>query len=546
MQSRIATKAVLMQVSSFQNSRNYISIAVSTALMWMSFGPAPLAGTLKEALAASDPVIAAAGDIACDPTVASFNNGEGNPTSCRQKYTSDLLMDAALAAVLPLGDVQYECGGYRAFMQSYDPSWGRVKSISHPVVGNHEYLTSGGTDCNSYNEGAAGYFRYFGSAVGDPAQGYYSFDIGAWHLIALNSNCGDAGGCNYGSPQVRWLMADLAAHRNLCTLAYWHIPLFSSGGRTAVNTQTMWEILYNNDVDLILNGHDHIYERFAPQRADGSLDPESGIREFVVGTGGSNLTEFETIVANSEVRNNDTYGVLKLRLHPSSYDWEFVPEAGKTFTDSGTEKCHGDPTASTSVALTQVITPSPAQTTPTTPATTAVTFNPVADAYVSKTKPTLNSGGSNMLRVYGGPLGASYLRFEVQGLPGTVAHATLRLYAHAQSSAGYQVRAVTNQDWNESLITYGNAPPIGDLIAESESFEAKQWTSVDVTSMVRGDGTYNIVLITFDGTPLSLASRDAIPPYRPQLVVDLLVSSSPTPAATQAFDTSESQGSTVD
>ena len=262
-------------------------------------------------------MIAAAGDIACDPASTNFNNGEGNPSSCRQKYTSDLLMDADLAAVLPLGDVQYECGGYQAFLQSYDPSWGRVKSISRPVVGNHEYLTSDGTDCTSYNEGAAGYFRYFGSAAGDPSQGYYSYDIGAWHLIALNSNCGDAGGCGDGSPQAMWLAADLATHPNLCTLAYWHIPLFSSGGRTAINTQLIWQILYNNDVDVVLNGHDHIYERFAPQTPDGTLDTDRGIWEFVVGTGGANLTEIETIASNSEVRNNDTYGVLKLTLHPA-------------------------------------------------------------------------------------------------------------------------------------------------------------------------------------------------------------------------------------
>ena len=545
MRHRVWSKTGLMKAVIFQRPRSYISIAILTALTWVSSGPGSITGPLATAFAASDPVIAAAGDIACDPSVVSFNKGEGNTTSCRQKYTSDLLVDADLAAVLPLGDVQYECGGYRAFLESYNPSWGRVKSISHPVVGNHEYLTSGGTDCNSYNEGAAGYFRYFGSAAGDPAQGYYSFDIGAWHLIALNSNCGDAGGCNLGSAQIQWLRADLAQHRNLCTLAYWHIPLFSSGGRAAINTQTIWEVLYNNDVELVLTGHDHIYERFAPQRADGTLDRERGIREFVVGTGGSNLTEFETIASNSEVRNNDTYGVLKLTLHPESYDWKFLPEAGKTFTDAGTEKCHGDTPVPTPTALTEVV-PSPTQTTHATPSTTAMSFAPAADAYVSKTKPNLNAGSSNMLRVYGGPLGASYLRFEIQGLPGTVARATLRLYAHAPSTAGYQVRAVTGEDWKESTITFGNAPPIGDLIAESGPFNAKKWTSVDLTSLVKGDGTYDIVLISFDGTPLSLASRNAIAPYRPQLVVDVLDSSSPSPAATQAVDISDSQGSTAD
>jgi hypothetical protein len=255
-------------------------------------------------------------------------------------------VNAGLAAVLPLGDIQYYCGGYQAFLQSYDLSWGRVKSISHPVVGNHEYITSPdssgqSTGCDPTNDGAAGYFNYFGAAAGNPGQGYYSYDIGAWHLIALNSNCGDAGGCSASSPQGQWLAADLAAHTNFCTLAYWHIPLFSSGGRDETNSQPFWQVLYNHNVDVILNGHDHIYERFAPQTPNGILDNVGGISEFIVGSGGANHTDLPTIAANSEVRNDNTFGVLKLTLHPTSYDWQFVPEAGKTFTDSGTGACHG-------------------------------------------------------------------------------------------------------------------------------------------------------------------------------------------------------------
>ena len=221
-------------------------------------------GDITSALAAGDPVVAAAGDIACDPSSSSFNAGNGSSSSCRQKYTSDLLVNAGLSAVLALGDNQYYCGGYQAFLQSYDLSWGRVKSITRPAVGNHEYLTSGGTGCTSDNQGAAGYFNYFGAAAGNRGQGYYSYDIGTWHLIALNSNCGDAGGCSSSSPQGKWLEADLAAHSNFCTLAYWHIPLFSSGGRAASNSKPFWQSLYNHNADLILSGHDHIYERFAP------------------------------------------------------------------------------------------------------------------------------------------------------------------------------------------------------------------------------------------------------------------------------------------
>src|SRR5690349_784840 len=321
--------------------RVFVSILILLgSILFLLVAGNPL-GSSPVALAASDPVIAAAGDIACDPSSSSFNGGNGTSVICHQKYTSDLLVNASLAAVLALGDVQYDCGGYQAFLQSYDLSWGRVKGITRPVVGNHEYLTSGGTDCTIANEGATGYFNYFGAAAGNRGQGYYSYDIGTWHLIALNSNCTDVGGCSPVSPQGQWLAADLAAHPNWCTLAYWHIPLFSSGGRAEVNSRDLWQILYDHDVDVILNGHDHIYERFAPQAPDGTADPLRGIREFIAGSGGANHTPLDTIAANSEVRNADSFGVLKLTLHPTSYDWRFVPEAGKTFTDSGSGACHG-------------------------------------------------------------------------------------------------------------------------------------------------------------------------------------------------------------
>jgi hypothetical protein len=310
--------------------------------------------------------------------------------------------------------------------------------------------------------------------------------------------------------------------------------------------RSIWRLLSNYDVEVILTGHDHLYERFAPQTADGELDREGGIRQFIVGTGGSNFTEIQFIVPNSEVRNNDTYGILKLTLHPTSYDWEFVPEAGKTFTDKGTDECHGTAPVST---LQVIPTPTPLfAPTPTAlpePATTAFAYKPVADAYISKTLPTANFGASNMLRVYGGPLGASYLRFDIQSLPGSIRRATLRLYAHTSSTAGYQVRAMNHSDWGEATLIYGNAPPIGDLIAESGSFEAKQWTSVDLSSMITGNGIYDIVLFTFDGTPLSLASRNAISAHAPQLVVDvitdtILPTSSPTYSVTPTLMVTES------
>jgi hypothetical protein len=278
-----------------------------------------------------DPVIAAAGDIACDPSNVAFNGGNGTATACQQMFTSNALFSADLAAILPLGDIQYESGSSDAFLASFDPSWGRVKPLLRPVPGNHDYQTPG----------AAGYYAYFGSAAGVPSKGYYSYDVGAWHLIALNSECGYVGGCGSGSPEEQWLSADLATHQNTCTLAYWHEPRFSSGqnGDYIGNTQAFWEDLYSAGVDVILNGHDHLYERFAPQDTDGFATPD-GIREFIVGSGGRSHEGISSIQPNSEVRNADTFGVLELTLHPTAYDWAFVPVAGGTFTDSGTTACH--------------------------------------------------------------------------------------------------------------------------------------------------------------------------------------------------------------
>jgi Fibronectin type III domain/Calcineurin-like phosphoesterase len=288
-----------------------------------------VSGTTGSA-SSGDPVIAAAGDIACGPGDSRWNGGAGTPGACQELATSNILFGSDLAAVLPLGDEQYEDGTLPAFMQSYDPSWGRVNGLSHPVPGNHEYQS----------QGAAGYYSYFGSLAGDPTKGYYSFDIGAWHLIALNSECANIGGCGTGSPEEVWLRNDLAAHSNTCTLAYWHRPRFSSGfngGNSAF--AAWWSDLYNANADIVLNGHDHDYERFAPQDPSQNPDP-NGIREFVAGTGGQEHMAFVNPSRNSQIFNNNTFGVLKLTLHPTSYDWQFVPQAGGTFTDSGTGSCH--------------------------------------------------------------------------------------------------------------------------------------------------------------------------------------------------------------
>jgi hypothetical protein len=297
----------------------------------------------------SFPVVMAAGDIACGT--------KSTGASCKQMATSDLLVGQHPAAVLPLGDDQYECGGLADFQNFYDPSWGRVKSVTRPSVGNHEYSTSTSSTSNCFNSppGAEGYFRYFGNAA-TPLQpgcivsckGYYSYDVGSWHLIAINSNCTKVGGCGPGSPMETWLRSDLAATRQKCVLAYWHHPRWSSGQLYQEGTKLhdIWNDLYDAHADIVLNGHDHDYERFAQlgRSVSGAVDPTldpNGIREFVVGTGGRNRTSFSTSVkTGSEVRNSATYGVLKLVLRSSSYDWTFVPIAGSTFSDAGSTACH--------------------------------------------------------------------------------------------------------------------------------------------------------------------------------------------------------------
>ena len=290
----------------------------------------PVAATTGPAVP-GDPSVLAFGDSACDPTNTAFRNGLGTATQCHQRAVSDLAWNSSPAAVLPLGDEQYEIGSFAAFQQSYDPAWGRVGSIARPVPGNHEYLTAGGS----------GYYTYFGSAAGSPSTGWYSYDVGGWHLIALNGECASIGGCAAGSPEEAWLRADLAAHPGSCTLAYWHEPRWSSGWEHGSDARyaTFWQDLYNGGVDVVLNGHDHDYERFAPQNAWGDPDAAHGIREFVVGTGGEELEPAGPLENNSEVFSSTTFGALRLTLHASSYDWSFLPDTGGAALDSGSEAC---------------------------------------------------------------------------------------------------------------------------------------------------------------------------------------------------------------
>jgi hypothetical protein len=244
--------------------------------------------------------------------------------------------------VAVLGDNQYDNGTAGEYMGSFDPTWGRFKSLIWPVPGNHEYGTSG----------AAGYFGYFGLRAGDPSLGYYSYDLGSWHLIALNSSCADPGtpgppSCvndsqgHVTAAEVTWLNEDLASHSGVCTLAYWHHPRFSSGVMgDNPGTGALWDALYAHGADVVLNGHNHNYERFAPQGPAGNADPQRGIRQFVVGSGGKSHFPFPGPPRpNTEMRNDNAFGVLFLTLGPGSYDWRFQTEGGTTL-DSGSNACH--------------------------------------------------------------------------------------------------------------------------------------------------------------------------------------------------------------
>jgi acid phosphatase type 7 len=264
--------------------------------------------------------------------------GAGDIASCTSNgdtATARLLANIP-GTVLAIGDNAYGEGSTAQFNNCYHPTWGQFKARTQPVVGNHEYRTPG----------ASGYFNYFGAG-----RDIYSYNRGAWHIVALNSECkywatGYKDGPSQCSSQkqanmIAWLRNDLAANNAACTLAYFHQPRFSSGqGGNATETQAIWEALYTADADVVLSGHDHVYERFAPQAPGGRLDTAQGIRQFVVGSGGVNHGRFATIKANSQVRNATAFGVLKLTLNSTSYSWKFVPQAGKSFTDSGTYACH--------------------------------------------------------------------------------------------------------------------------------------------------------------------------------------------------------------
>lgn len=269
------------------------------------------AGTSQEV------TILAAGDIA-------LCNSEGD------EATAEIIDEIPDATVLALGDLAYPSGTEEDFEECYDPSWGEFVLRTRPVPGNHEYRT----------DGAEPYFDYFGSAAGRPGEGWYSFELGEWHIVALNSNCDDVE-CDEGSEQYEWLREDLAENANTCTLAFWHAPRYSSGA-THAGTKSMediWQVLLEHDVELVLSGHEHLYERTAPLGEDGEVDPENGVRQFVVGTGGGNFYDIGERIPGSEAAIVDTNGVLKMTLGAGTYDWQFIPTTADAPSDAGSDEC---------------------------------------------------------------------------------------------------------------------------------------------------------------------------------------------------------------
>ncbi|HEX2756578.1 MAG TPA: metallophosphoesterase [Candidatus Limnocylindrales bacterium] len=296
-------------------------------------GSAATPGTSGVAVIASptSPSGSASPDGSGPPTIVL--TGAGDIADCTLKgaaQTSDLLIGQA-GSIFTAGDNAYEDGSAANFGDCYGPTWGRVKDRTIlTAAGNHDWNT----------DGAAGYLAYFGAAAAPQGVTWYSTDLGAWHVVVLDSDCARVGGCDDASPQGRWLAKDLAASEARCTLAIWHHPRFSSGEHgNDREVAPFWDQLHAAGAELVVNGHDHDYERFAPQDAAGKVERPGGLREIVIGTGGGELRAFHTLAANSEFRQAGTWGVLRLTLHPANYDWEFLP-VDSDLADSGSTPCH--------------------------------------------------------------------------------------------------------------------------------------------------------------------------------------------------------------
>ena len=443
----------------------------------------------------TDPVVVAVGDAVC---------GAGTPagTPCKHATVASVITGLNPNAVLLLGDNVYENATLNDYNTYYHPTYGAFKSITWPSAGNHEYNTPN----------ASGYYDYFNGVgvstgrAGDRSKGYYSFNIGTWHLIALNSNCSAIGGCGAGSPQETWLRADLAASTASCTLAYWHHPRFSSGshGNNTV-VQPLWQALYDFGAELILGGHDHDYERFEPQTPAGVADNVKGIRTFVVGTGGKEQGVFSTIRANSVVRSRTSYGALKLTLKAAGYDWQFVPIPGNTLADAGSATCSAP-------------TPPPP---PPPPTQSTLTVLASADAYVMPTSANTNYGKKSTLLVDGSPVARTYFKFAVTGIGAkSVVSAKLRLYAVDPSDAGGRLHRVSSTRWSETSIKSSNAPAYtAAVLGTIGAVTSGSWYDVDLTGVVTADGTVSFALESTSTNGADYRSREAGSSTAPRLVI---------------------------
>ncbi|HEU5103662.1 MAG TPA: DNRLRE domain-containing protein [Roseiflexaceae bacterium] len=463
-------------------------------------------------VAAADPVFVGAGDIAdC------ASNGDED--------TAKLLDSISYDTVFTVGDNAYPDGAPSDYANCYDPTWGRHKARTRPAPGNHEYMTSG----------ASGYFGYYGTSAGPAGRGYYSYNLGAWHIVSLNSEIDGADML----AQIEWLKDDLAINPAACTLAYWHRPVFSSGEHgNQLDMQPVWKVLHERGADLVLNGHDHDYERFAPQNPYGQAD-SNGIREFVVGTGGGDQRGFVTTRPNSEARNATTFGVLKLTLRATSYDWQFVPVAGKTYTDSGSAGCY----AGTNLPATPTPTAMPL------PAgRMQLSIAPAADTYVDQSKPTSAYADNSEIKAVStsGSVRQGFLRFVVSGLPAgaVVLSAQLELYVTNGSSSGGVFQRVASNSWLET-ITWNTKPSIdtGQITALG-AVNTGEIVSADLTPAIVGNGAYSFAISLPSGNTngLGYASREnsiSAPP--PRLVVLAQIdapTSTPTPTPSVSTPTS--------
>jgi Calcineurin-like phosphoesterase len=425
--------------------------------------------------AADDPILVGAGDIADCSAVA-------------DEATAQLL-DGIPGTVFTLGDNVYRSGTAAEFRDCYDPTWGRHLERTRPALGNHDYKSPG----------ADPYFDYFGAAAGPAGRGWYSYDLGTWHIVVLDSNCAATGGCDEGSAQLAWLKTDLAAHPDANVLAYWHHPRFSSGMHgPSLDPQPFWEVLYEAGAEIVLNGHDHDYERFAPQDPWGRPDPEHGIRAFVVGTGGTALRPRATVADNSQAFST-TYGVLKLTLHTDGYDWQFVAAGGGTFSDAGSGDTHGPPPSLTRMAVALH-----------------------ADTWVDQGARHTSHATSPKLRIDGNHGGGldyrTYVKVKVAGLTGIVHRAAIRLWVVNPTRDGPAVRQ-TATSWKARTLTWANRPKsIGPWLSDVGPVPSGGWVDFDVTSAISGDGTYSFLLRSTSSDGLVASSLEGAHP--PMLIIE--------------------------